>query len=119
MQSPSCLRKTTESKRYRYTGKNSIFVATSDHPLARHAKIDFDEIKSTPIIMFPETHRCRQLIDRTCTSAGFDLQPLIETTTIDSLFGLVRSGAGATILSKTLIEMYKSDDLQVIPVENQ
>ncbi|RAP78043.1 LysR family transcriptional regulator [Paenibacillus montanisoli] len=94
------------------------FVATPDHPYAAHEAMNFDEIKSMPIIMFPETHRCRQLIDMTCSNSGFELQPLIETTTIESLFGLVRSGAGGTILSKTLLEMYGYDDLLTIPIQN-
>jgi DNA-binding transcriptional LysR family regulator len=59
------------------------------------------------------------MIDTICQVSGFELQPLIETTTIESLFSLVHSGAGATILSKTLLEMYNEDGkLIAIPVEN-
>ncbi|WP_308634570.1 LysR family transcriptional regulator [Paenibacillus silvisoli] len=94
------------------------FVATPDHPYASYSEMNFEEIKTQPIIMFPETHRCRQLIDMTCSNAGFELQPLIETTTIDSLFGLVRSGAGGTILSKTLLDMYGYEELLAIPIQN-
>ncbi|WP_227871968.1 LysR family transcriptional regulator [Paenibacillus albus] len=94
------------------------FVATSEHPYAGRSSIDFEEIMNVPIVMFPETHRCRQLVDMTCSRAGFTFQPLIETTTIDSLFGLVRSGAGGTVLSKTLFEMYNFEDLHPIPIQN-
>lgn len=94
------------------------FVATPEHPYADRPAINFEEILNVPIVMFPETHRCRQLVDMTCSRAGFSLQPLIETTTIESLFGLVRSGAGGTVLSKTLFEMYNYDDLLPIPIQN-
>ncbi|GLX67877.1 LysR family transcriptional regulator [Paenibacillus glycanilyticus] len=94
------------------------FVATSDHPFAGRSSVNFDEIIDVPIIMFPETHRSRQLIDTTCASGGLTLEPIIETSTIDSLFGLVRSGGGGTILSKTLVEMYNYDDLVHIPIQN-
>ncbi|SFD75546.1 DNA-binding transcriptional regulator, LysR family [Paenibacillus catalpae] len=94
------------------------FVATPEHPYADRPAINFEEILNVPIVMFPETHRCRQLVDMTCSRAGFALQPLIETTTIESLFGLVRSGAGGTVLSKTLFEMYNNDDLLPIPIQN-
>ncbi|SEN97234.1 LysR family transcriptional regulator [Paenibacillus sp. OV219] len=94
------------------------FVATMQHPYAGRSSIDFEEIMNVPIVMFPETHRCRQLVDMTCSRAGFKFQPLIETTTIDSLFGLVRSGAGGTVLSKTLFEMYNYEDLLPIPIQN-
>ncbi|NOU86271.1 LysR family transcriptional regulator [Paenibacillus sp. LMG 31460] len=95
-----------------------FFVTNANHPLAGHPQIDFEELVTTPIVMFPETHRCRQLIDSTCKIAGLELKPFIETTTVDSLFNLVRSGIGATILSKTLIEMYHYEDLIIIPILN-
>jgi LysR family cyn operon transcriptional activator len=95
-----------------------FFVTTVNHPLASYPQINFEELVTTPIVMFPETHRCRQLIDLTCQDAGLELKPFIETTTIDSLFNLVRSGTGATILSKTLIEMYQHKDLIIIPIVN-
>lgn len=87
------------------------FVTTANHPLASHTNIDFEELVTTPIVMFPETHRCRQLIDSTCQIAGL-------ATTVDSLFTLVRSRIGATVLSKTLIDMYHYDDLVMIPIVN-
>jgi len=95
-----------------------FFVTTANHPLASYRQIDFEEVLSAPIVMFPDTHRCRQLIDATCLSAGLELKPFIETTTIDSLFRLVRAGTGATILSKTLIEMYQYEELVTIPIQN-
>jgi LysR family cyn operon transcriptional activator len=95
-----------------------FFVTTANHPLANYHQINFEELATTPIVMFPETHRCRQLIDFTCQQAGLALKPFIETTTIDSLFNLVKSGIGATVLSKTLIEMYQHPDLITIPIVN-
>lgn len=94
------------------------FVATKEHPFTSRSAIDFAEIMGVQLVMFPETHRCRQLVDLTSVKAGFTFQPLIETTTIESLFGLVRSGAGGTVLSKTLFEMYDYDDLIPIAIQN-
>jgi LysR family cyn operon transcriptional activator len=95
-----------------------FFVTTANHPLASHRQVEFEDVVTTPIVMFPETHRCRQLLDSTCQTAGMELKPFIETTSIDSLFNLIRSGIGATILSKTLIEMYQYEDLISIPIQN-
>ncbi|OCT13596.1 LysR family transcriptional regulator [Paenibacillus pectinilyticus] len=94
------------------------FVTTANHPLSGYQQINLEEVVTTPIVMFPETHRCRQLIDFTCKKEGLELKPFIETTTIDSLFNLVRSGIGATILSNTLIEMQQYEDLIIIPIVN-
>lgn len=92
------------------------FVATKDHPYASRADVPLEEVLAVPIVMFPETHRCRQLVDETCSNAGLAFEPLIETSTIDSLFGLVRSGAGGTVVSRTLFEMYDYDDLIPVPI---
>lgn len=94
------------------------FVASPDHPLAGQASVDFDRIAHEPVVMFPETHRCRQLVDAACALKGFTLHPHIETTTIDSLLQLVRSSAGVTILSKTLLEMYDLQKLCLLPLRN-
>ncbi|MEK8131658.1 LysR family transcriptional regulator [Paenibacillus filicis] len=93
-------------------------VAQADHPLAGQATIGFEEVLQEPIIMFPASHRCRQMIDVVCTTLGTDLKPKIETTTIESILMLVRSGAGISILSKTLLELYRQDGLVVIPLAN-
>ncbi|MDU0204033.1 MULTISPECIES: LysR family transcriptional regulator [Paenibacillus] len=94
------------------------FVVKSDHPFADYKSISFEVIKNEPVIMFPSNHRCRKMIDLACSSLGFDLDPKIETTTIRSLLMLVRSGAGVSILSKTLLEMYPHQDLKMIPITN-
>lgn len=94
------------------------FVARHDHPLAGQETIDFDEIRSQKVVMFPKTHRCRQMIDAICSLKGFHLRPQIETTTIESLLLLVGSGGGVSILSKTLLELYDTKALRIIPVSN-
>jgi LysR family cyn operon transcriptional activator len=93
-------------------------VMKLDHPLAGHKTIDFEEVVKGPVIMFPPTHRCRQMIDLVCSTIGFNLKPKIETTTIESVLRLVRSGAGVSILSKTLLELYHQPDLKMIPMTN-
>ncbi|WP_274651277.1 LysR family transcriptional regulator [Paenibacillus humicola] len=91
-------------------------VIKSDHPLAGRESFEFKDIQKEPVILFPYTHRCRQTIDWACSALGIGLKPKIETTTIESLLMLVRSGAGLSILSKTLLELYPHPDLKAIPL---
>jgi len=93
-------------------------VTNQDHPLAGHSTVPFDEIRNQHVVMFPATHRCRQMIDSVCSVKGFQLHPRIETTTIESLLLLIGAGAGVSILSKTLLELYDTRDLKVIPLSN-
>ena len=94
------------------------FVARGDHPMSGDAAFDFRQIREESLIMFPTTHRCRQMLDSVSSGMGFKLQPKIETTTISSLLKLVQSGAGVTILSKTLLDLYAPQQLTAIPVAN-
>ncbi|MEC0226509.1 LysR family transcriptional regulator [Paenibacillus alba] len=93
-------------------------LAAKEHDLAKLDQIDFKEIGQHPVIMFPTNHRCRQLIDATCSTSGFHLEPFIETNTIDSIFSLVRSGVGVSILSKSLCDLKNDDNLKAIPIVN-
>nr|WP_202887515.1 LysR family transcriptional regulator [Cohnella zeiphila] len=95
-----------------------FLVASRDHPLAGQESVDFEEIRRQTVVMFPKTHRCRQMIDSVCSLKGFRLRPQIETTTIESLLLLVGSGAGVSILSKTLLELYDTENLKIIPLSN-
>ncbi|OAH59626.1 MULTISPECIES: LysR family transcriptional regulator substrate-binding protein [Bacillaceae] len=60
--------------------------------------------------------KCRNLLDQTCISAQINLYPKIETSSIESLFELVKSGFGLTIVSKTLLDMYADRELSIIPI---
>jgi DNA-binding transcriptional LysR family regulator len=93
-------------------------VTSRNHPLAGRTTVDFDEIADQNVVMFPKSHRCRQMIDAVCSVKGFQLRPQIETTTIDSLLLLIGAGAGVSILSKTLLALYDTHHLQAIPLSN-
>ncbi|GGB69272.1 LysR family transcriptional regulator [Fictibacillus barbaricus] len=99
--------------------REEFYLAVSqDHPLAAKDSIDFEEINQNSIVMFPQNHQCRKLVDVTCNSIGFKLKPRIETNTVDSIISLVRAGAGATILSKTLLSLNDTSKLKVIRIQN-
>ncbi|SFI35995.1 DNA-binding transcriptional regulator, LysR family [Paenibacillus sp. UNC496MF] len=87
-----------------------------DHPLANAASVPFRDAERLPVIWFPQDHKCRQLIEATCKSSGIAMNPIIETNTIESIFSLVGSGAGVSILSKSLIQLYGSEKIRAIPI---
>ncbi len=94
-----------------------FYLATSNkHPLANKEQIRLSELKNVPLILFPTSHQCRNLLDQTCISAQINLYPKIETSSIESLFELVKSGFGLTIVSKTLLDMYADRELSIIPI---
>ncbi|MCY9659297.1 LysR family transcriptional regulator [Paenibacillus chondroitinus] len=99
--------------------KEDIYLTVSkDHALAERESINFDEISKHPFIMFPQTHKCRQIIDLTSSTSGFHIEPIIETTAIETIIGLVKADAGVTALSRTYLNLYNDTQLKAIKIEN-
>ncbi|MCM3628363.1 LysR family transcriptional regulator [Paenibacillus glycanilyticus] len=94
------------------------FVVHADSPLSHKASITYEEMMQEPIIMFPQTYRCRQLVDTMCTMHGDTLGPVIETSSIGSILTLVQAGSGVSILSKTLLEMNPRPHISMIPIKH-
>lgn len=86
------------------------------HPLADSPSVDFAEVQQLPVIMLPTDHRCRQLVDASCSASGFSLKPFIETNTLDSIFSLIKSGAGVSVLSGSLVHLYNDGSIRAIPI---
>ncbi|MFC9449143.1 LysR family transcriptional regulator [Bacillus cereus] len=95
-----------------------FLVAANNHPLANEKEIQFSELNKLPLILFPESHECRKLLNYTCVPQQISLDPLIETSSINSLFDLVRNEFGVTIVSKTLLDLNEESDLLAIPIVN-
>ncbi|MCP1146809.1 LysR family transcriptional regulator [Lysinibacillus endophyticus] len=73
--------------------------------------ISFSTALESPLILFPSVHQCRKLLNKTSTEIGKPLEPIVETSSIQSILNLVRSGVGCSIVSRTLYEFYGTQDL--------
>jgi len=73
--------------------------------------VTFSSILEDPLILFPSMHQCRKLIDKTSYEMGYQFEPIVETSSIQSILSLVRSGVGRSIVSRTLYEFYDTKDL--------
>ena len=74
-------------------------------------KVLFSSVVDSPLILFPSSHQCRKLLDKTSSELGIQLEPIIETSSIKSILNLVRNGVGRSIVSRTLYEFYDTEDL--------
>lgn len=81
-------------------------------------KISFSSVFDEPLILFPSMHQCRKLLDNTSNEIGKLLEPIVETSSINSILNLVRSGVGCSIVSRTLYEFYDTEDLFFKHIEN-
>ncbi|MGX2958265.1 LysR family transcriptional regulator [Peribacillus sp. JNUCC 23] len=73
--------------------------------------VSFSSVLDGPLILFPGLHQCRKLLDITSDEVGKQLEPIVETSSIQSILNLVRSGVGRSVVSRTLYEFYDTEDL--------
>lgn len=74
-------------------------------------RLSFSAVLENPLILFPSMHQCRKILDTTSNEVGKQLEPIVETSSIQSILNLVRSGVGRSVVSRTLYEFYDTEDL--------
>ncbi|MFJ8516888.1 LysR family transcriptional regulator [Lysinibacillus xylanilyticus] len=95
-----------------------LFVAHSEHPLLAFEKIAFQDVLELPLILFPTIHQCRKVIDSAARKEKLHVKPKIETASVQAIFKLVEQNVGATIISKTLCNQYKTNTICERPIYN-
>ena len=74
-------------------------------------RVSFSTVLELPLILFPNMHQCRKILDIASKEVGKQLHPIVETSSIQSILNLVRSGVGCSVVSRTLYEFYDTGDL--------
>ncbi|MGJ9459835.1 LysR family transcriptional regulator [Oceanobacillus sp. CF4.6] len=74
-------------------------------------KVSFSSVLDGPLILFPSMHQCRKILDITSDEVGKQIEPIVETSSVQSILNLVRSGVGRSVVSRTLYEFYDTEDL--------
>ncbi|MGM0827662.1 MAG: LysR family transcriptional regulator [Bacillota bacterium] len=96
--------------------EEEFFLAVGrDHVWSDRNAIDFKEIERIPLIL---SNCFRQSLDAACSAAGIKIQPIIESTDLESILNLVKKGIGATIISKTLFSLENEGELKAIRIIN-
>ncbi|MBC5635265.1 LysR family transcriptional regulator [Ornithinibacillus sp. BX22] len=74
-------------------------------------KISLSSVLVQPLILFPSIHQCRKILDKTSYEMDRQIEPIVETSSIESILNLVRSGVGSSVVSRTLYEFYDTEGL--------
>lgn len=93
-----------------------LFVAHNDHPLLASKKIALQDVLELSLILFPTIHQCRKVIDSAARKEKLHVKPKIETASVQAIFNLVEQNVGATIISKTLCNLYKTNTICERPI---
>lgn len=81
--------------------ENIHALLPANHQLAKREKIQLDELRNEPFVLFPEGYILHKVAVDACKSAGF--LPKITTVgeDMDALKGLVAAGIGVTLLPES------------------
>jgi Transcriptional regulator len=88
-----------------YTEEFAVAVSRSSEWSAR-SHLYLKELKDLSLVLFPNNHHCRKLINSYCEDQGFDLKPVIETSAMISLKRLVKNNIGGTVLPRTVLQTW-------------
>lgn len=79
--------------------REPLFLAVAEnHPLAGENAIDLQELRNERLLLLKGGHCLRQDVLLTCTRAKAELRSVFETDQLASIFQLVRSGFGLTVI---------------------
>jgi LysR family transcriptional regulator, cyn operon transcriptional activator len=99
--------------------KEELCLAISiHHKLADNSTVELKKLKSTPIALLPQYFLVRQLIDQSAREAGFSFKPILEMTTLESLFEVVIRNVALTILPESYLRNKNNDMVRILPIVN-
>lgn len=75
-----------------------LLAVALDHALARAKAVDLHDLRHERLLILREGHCLRDDVLMTCSRAKTDLKSVFETDQLASIFQLVRSGFGLTIV---------------------
>jgi DNA-binding transcriptional LysR family regulator len=79
--------------------------------------ISFASLMDESLVLFQHTHQCRKLLDQVSSKFGRSLEPIVETSSTESILNLVHNGVGCSVVSRTLYEFYDTRGLFYQPIE--
>ena len=86
-----------------------LVVAHKEHPLMASEIIPFQEVLEHQLILFPKNYQCKKLIVSAARKKKLHVKTKIETASVPAIFNLVEQNVGATILSKSICNLHKSN----------
>lgn len=75
-----------------------LLAVAQDHALARSKEIDLQDLRNERLLILREGHCLRDDVLRTCSHTKIAMRSVFETDQLASIFQLVRSGFGLTIV---------------------
>ena len=95
-----------------------VLTVSKNHPFANRTSIYLDEMKELPMVMYPEGVMGRDLVEKTMRKHGFQLNSILETSSITSIIHLVKANIGATVQPYPLIKQMNDPVLHTVRIKD-
>src|SRR5690625_6756096 len=94
------------------------FSVPIDHAITQKHSVNLDILQEVPSVLLPDTYFMRQLINEKCHKLGFDPQPVMEMTTMESIINMISDGVGVTILPNAYFKFIDHKIIHTVTIEN-
>ncbi|MGE7113451.1 LysR family transcriptional regulator [Lysinibacillus sp. NPDC047702] len=95
-----------------------VLIVSKEHPMANRESIKIGELKDLPLIMYPEGYLGREIVEGTVKKHGFQLNSILETSSVTSIINLVRANIGVTVQPYPLIKEMNDPTLQIVYIQD-
>jgi LysR family transcriptional regulator, hydrogen peroxide-inducible genes activator len=75
-----------------------LLVVPRKHPLGGHSTVNLQDLRNERLLLLKEGHCLRDDVLTACTRAKAELRSVFETNQMESIFELVRSGFGLSVV---------------------
>ena len=75
-----------------------LLVVPRKHPLTGHSPVNLQDLRNERLLLLREGHCLREDVLTACTRAKAELRSVFETDQMESIFELVRSGFGLSVV---------------------
>lgn len=96
--------------------REQFCYVTKKETVPSKAPITLPIALSKPLVLFPNAHLCRRILNYAAKVEKLPVSPRFETSSIDSMFSFVEQGLGGTIVAKTLFDLYNTPTLQAYTI---
>lgn len=95
-----------------------VLTVSEKHPLANRSSISLGELKGLPLVMYPTGYIGRDLVEDVVQKHGFQLNSILETSSVTSIINLVKANIGATVQPYLLIRQMGDPALRTIRIKD-
>ena len=95
-----------------------VLIVSKEYPMANRESIKIGELKDLPLIMYPEGYLGREIVEETVKKHGFQLNSILETSSVTSIINLVRANIGVTVQPYPLIKEMNDPTLQIVYIQD-